>query len=310
MEPGLGDREWAADAAQGIGRRAEPQWSPVLETGNGCDPENDPPQERVPQWSPVLETGNGSIRRNALTAALVKPQWSPVLETGNGRCHWLTGRSRRRRRNGARSWRPGMAASADHIVPTVVAPQWSPVLETGNGHRPLPVRPRDRQAAMEPGLGDREWYRTIILRVQRRSGPQWSPVLETGNGSASSRPDGHGTRPQWSPVLETGNGSTPSPPPSGGPSAAMEPGLGDREWRPTQGGPAQKWGSRNGARSWRPGMAPTPGQPHTTASSRNGARSWRPGMDPHPLATIRRLRGAAMEPGLGDREWWPEERDQ
>ena len=65
-------------------------------------------------------------------------------------------------RNGARSWRPGMAQA----------------LAT-------PARPRTR-AAMEPGLGDREWVETSGATIEQARRPQWSPVLETGNGSAGT----------------------------------------------------------------------------------------------------------------------------
>ena len=37
MEPGLGDREWALSLADRTVSPPPPQWSPVLETGNGCE---------------------------------------------------------------------------------------------------------------------------------------------------------------------------------------------------------------------------------------------------------------------------------
>ncbi len=38
----------------------------------------------VPQWSPVLETGNGGWSGPGYHWMVDMPQWSPVLETGNG----------------------------------------------------------------------------------------------------------------------------------------------------------------------------------------------------------------------------------
>ena len=69
------------------------------------------------------------------------------------------------------------------IVPrTPMTPQWSPVLETGNGGRVADLLGAVLgHAAMEPGLGDREW---LVVCVG------WMPMAY----------------------------------------AAMEPGLGDREW--------------------------------------------------------------------------------
>ena len=111
MEPGLGDREW------------------IL-----CHHSHDVHQE--PQWSPVLETGNGPSHGGG---------WGPPT-----RC-----------RNGARSWRPGM----DRVVSVPAAGRVG--------------------AAMEPGLGDREWQRPSHLPLSIYA-PQWSPVLETGNGDEQS----------------------------------------------------------------------------------------------------------------------------
>ena len=65
-------------------------------------------------------------------------------------------------------------------------------------------------AAMEPGLGDREWS-------VRKPG-----VLDQ-------------YKPQWSPVLETGNGAYHDAFIAPYEDAAMEPGLGDREWHPGRG---------------------------------------------------------------------------
>ena len=63
----------------------QPQWSPVLETGNGPTPDHHRACDRdEPQWSPVLETGNGQSESQRASPDSHQPQWSPVLETGNG----------------------------------------------------------------------------------------------------------------------------------------------------------------------------------------------------------------------------------
>ena len=84
-----------------------------------------------PQWSPVLETGNGTGPFPSVRVT-DKPQWSPVLETGNGNAQEIN--------ESDISW-----------------PQWSPVLETGNGRVADFLGAVLGHAAMEPGLGDREW---------------------------------------------------------------------------------------------------------------------------------------------------------
>ena len=230
MEPGLGDREWR-DRGPERGVVGGPQWSPVLETGNGAVFEAERNGVGLPQWSPVLETGNGPHPCRSRAASTRRRNgarsWRPGMGPA-GRCSegWP------RCRNGARSWRPGMAVSA--------------------------LRPRGarQRAAMEPGLGDREWWDTAGLR--HRAG---QAAMEPGLGDREWRYDptdlhGDSTEPQWSPVLETGNAAARSA---------------TRARRPAS--------RRNGARSWRPGMAARPARlDGPGAWCRNGARSWRPGM--------------------------------
>ncbi len=229
MEPGLGDREWG---------------DPHLHTHVAIRP----------QWSPVLETGNGPPGPGSSAQGAELPQWSPVLETGNGPpAPAATGSQVRR--NGARSWRPGM--DLPHQPPRVPRyaamepglgdrewcailafdrgsngspPQWSPVLETGNGRPRSGARSPPRQPQWSPVLetGNGAGYHWMIDMDGVM--PQWSPVLETGNGGCGRTPLGTAVRPQWSPVLETGNGLS---------------------LRPTAAGRSRR---RNGARSWRPGM--------------------------------------------------------
>ena len=137
MEPGLGDREWATPTASPGSSTLRPQWSPVLETGNGKEYGIPPVSTQIgPQWSPVLETGNGFATLE-FTYVIYVPQWSPVLETGNGEAERNgAGLKPGVGRNGARSWRPGMGGRVPGHL-------------RGYG-----------DAAMEPGLGDREWARS------------------------------------------------------------------------------------------------------------------------------------------------------
>ena len=58
MEPGHEDREYVG-CETSTHASHEPQWSPVMKTGN--TPEYDGDAERAedgPQWSPVMKTGN------------------------------------------------------------------------------------------------------------------------------------------------------------------------------------------------------------------------------------------------------------
>ena len=58
-------------------------------------------------------------------------------------------------------------------------------MEPGLGDREWGGERRDATrragAAMEPGLGDREWE-DIAWSIFEARRPQWSPILETGNG--------------------------------------------------------------------------------------------------------------------------------
>ena len=129
-----------------------------------------------------------------------------------------------------------MESSLESTEGTCRQPQWSPVLETGNGPGEEVGLHAQVLAAMEPGLGDREWVVPETDRRRSVSPPQWSPVLETGNGPGSQLTTASlGAVPQWSPVLETGNG---------GSGEILSPAL---------------VASRNGARSWRPGMGAVTG---------------------------------------------------
>ena len=206
MEPGLGDREWLGPYRDG-GRVRPPQWSPVLETGNGPSGPVGHPHRAAPQWSPVLETGNGRIdigRRRLLDVA---------------------------RRNGARSWRPGMVDPSTVQPERYMLPQWSPVLETGNGLRYTTNTTAYRLAAMEPGLGDREWRTRLSVfcasgPICRNGARSWRP----GMAIVLPIPDRFQPLAAMEPGLGDREWSYPYVPGTLTASAAMEPGLGDREW--------------------------------------------------------------------------------
>ena len=83
-----------------------------------------------PQWSPVMKTGNtlicGSVRSRSEL-----PQWSPVMKTGN-----TEGRHRAGPQKRGASMEPGhedreYSGRRGHR-PQRVRPQWSPVMKTGN----------------------------------------------------------------------------------------------------------------------------------------------------------------------------------
>ena len=73
MEPGHEDREYPAVHLP-FGTVDEPQWSPVMKTGNTyvCVCVGQPPAG--PQWSPVMKTGNtgtaGPARRHKQHASM------------------------------------------------------------------------------------------------------------------------------------------------------------------------------------------------------------------------------------------------
>ena len=135
------------------------------------------------------------------------PQWSPVISTGKTRRPGVLRTVRRcRRRNGARSFRPGRHV-AEQLVDAVDVgaamepghfdredqlpaeapapelsppPQWSPVISTGKTSEPrIEVKWAD-MAAMEPGHFDREdSSRGLLRRLQG---------LPCRNGARSFRP--------------------------------------------------------------------------------------------------------------------------
>ena len=132
MEPGHEDREYI----QGWHRSTlirEPQWSPVMKTGNTSILAETQKSLCMPQWSPVMKTGNTRLARLHDHRA-GRPQWSPVMKTGN------TQRVQRRSSRGR-------------------APQWSPVMKTGNTRPAAGNHACSARASMEPGHEDREYRR-------------------------------------------------------------------------------------------------------------------------------------------------------
>src|SRR5579875_1999258 len=87
-----------------------------------------------------------------------------------------------------------------------------------------------------------------------------------------------------------------------GRDAAMEPGLRDRENRRSRRASASGITSRNGARPERPGKPPAAASRWPPWRCRNGARPERPGKRGHDSGPPVDADGAAMEPGLRDRE--------
>ena len=57
MEPGHEDREYE-DGKKVRLRTYEPQWSPVMKTGNTIRLYEPGSEDGKPQWSPVMKTGN------------------------------------------------------------------------------------------------------------------------------------------------------------------------------------------------------------------------------------------------------------
>ena len=58
MEPGHEDREYGVVDAMRRWRGYEPQWSPVMKTGNTSKKVTHSYSSDQPQWSPVMKTGN------------------------------------------------------------------------------------------------------------------------------------------------------------------------------------------------------------------------------------------------------------
>ena len=58
MEPGHEDREYKNAIDQHADEIGEPQWSPVMKTGNTFGGRGFEIVASMPQWSPVMKTGN------------------------------------------------------------------------------------------------------------------------------------------------------------------------------------------------------------------------------------------------------------
>ena len=136
MEPGHEDREYVEwETHQGKG--SQPQWSPVMKTGNTGHHASTRIARYKPQWSPVMKTGNTHLGDDPPPHP-AGPQWSPVMKTGNTH-HPGTGCRRQTR------------------------PQWSPVMKTGNTGDATRRPPQPPTASMEPGHEDREYTRCTII---------------------------------------------------------------------------------------------------------------------------------------------------
>ena len=83
MEPGHEDREYN-QTGRPEAVFTQPQWSPVMKTGNTAAQTCTNFSQTWPQWSPVMKTGNTTGKKGAPNMA-DKPQWSPVMKTGNTR---------------------------------------------------------------------------------------------------------------------------------------------------------------------------------------------------------------------------------
>ena len=167
-------------------RQLQPQWSPVMKTGNTAglhrvserlevasmepgheDREYPAPTSYVrlrpePQWSPVMKTGNtpGELRAQLPNEM---PQWSPVMKTGN------------------------TVQPLDPLI-EITQPQWSPVMKTGNTACTAAARTAADEASMEPGHEDREYSPASAAKPDSRERPQWSPVMKTGNTRRVDKP--------------------------------------------------------------------------------------------------------------------------
>ena len=82
MEPGHEDREYMARHYHDVEWVNEPQWSPVMKTGNTRLAKEIEPGVEMPQWSPVMKTGNTWVT-SGIQSVMAVPQWSPVMKTGN-----------------------------------------------------------------------------------------------------------------------------------------------------------------------------------------------------------------------------------
>ena len=163
-EPGLGDRE--DRRARRTPRRLRAATEPGLgdrEDVSRC--ESGRLISGTPLRSPVLETGKTSAapadtRHGCGTGRYGARSWRPgrvAMPASGGAPRRISGRY------GARSWRPGRVGCG-----------WS-------------ASDRARDAATEPGLGDREEFLALGTPRPGRDEPLRSPVLETGKrGSRKS----------------------------------------------------------------------------------------------------------------------------
>ena len=101
MEPGHEDREYEVVDHTGWSLD-EPQWSPVMKTGNTLQLGLAIDSVVVPQWSPVMKTGNTVLARPPKPTGDL-PQWSPVMKTGNTRSTARSACATATSLNGARS---------------------------------------------------------------------------------------------------------------------------------------------------------------------------------------------------------------
>ena len=81
---------------------SEPQWSPVMKTGNTAAGACPPPAAPAASMEPGHEDREYARRAGTIIAIHAMPQWSPVMKTGNTRARPAHG-SRPARLNGARS---------------------------------------------------------------------------------------------------------------------------------------------------------------------------------------------------------------
>ena len=257
-----------------------------------------------------------------------KPQWSPVTRTGKTR-RGRTPAGPGWRRNGARSRRPGNpdlgAARAGSPCRRNGARSRGPGRHVG---APGPgSKPTASQAAMEPGLEDRE----NVGPALSASEPVGVAAMEPGHEDRENLPSHARRSPRSRAAMEPGHEdredrrslrtSSPSA------VAAMEPGHEDREsaqvcgsrfrWRCRNGARSRRPETlraacargardrRNGARSRRPENTTRPSPSTRGRARRNGARSRRPGR--LTADELRRRLSAAMEPGHEDRENRPDD---
>ena len=84
MEPGHEDREYQAARADAI-RIHEPQWSPVMKTGNTGGVTGTPKPSKLASMEPGHEDREYPPATPPAPSEASPPQWSPVMKTGNTR---------------------------------------------------------------------------------------------------------------------------------------------------------------------------------------------------------------------------------